>query len=158
MSLAKAQEELAQAQKQTEKEVAKLSQSLGNTRTQVGGLSRSMAYALENEAYRKIPKYLKTHYQLDIQERVIRTLIGGEEINLFAKANRHGEEVLIVGETVVRLDDRAKLGQLEKNVEVVKNQFNKPVFPLIITHFAHPRILDKARDNGIVVVQSFEWG
>jgi Sec-independent protein translocase protein TatA len=156
--LAKAQEELTQAQKQTEKEVAKLSQSLGNTRTQVGGLSRSMAYALENEAYRKIPKYLKTHYQLDIQERVIRTLIGGEEINLFAKANRHGEEVLIVGETVVRLDDRAKLGQLEKNVEVVKNQFNKPVFPLIITHFAHPRILDKARDNGIVVVQSFEWG
>jgi DNA repair ATPase RecN len=108
--LAKAQEELTQAQKQTEKEVAKLSQSLGNTRTQVGGLSRSMAYALENEAYRKIPKYLKTHYQLDIQERVIRTLIGGEEINLFAKAKRHGEEVLIVGETVVRLDDRAKFG------------------------------------------------
>ena len=53
-SLAKAQEELAQAQKETEKEIAKLSISSNQTRTQLGGLSRSVAYALENEAYRKL--------------------------------------------------------------------------------------------------------
>ncbi len=64
---------------------------------------------------------------------------------------------MLVGEAVVRLDDRSKMGQLEKNVQVVKEQFHQPVFPLMITHFAHPVILKKAREEGVVVVQSFEW-
>ena len=150
-------EELVEAQKNTEKEVANLARSLSGTRNQVGGLSRSLSYALENEAFRELPKYLKTHSQLDVQERFVRTFIGGEEINLFAKASRNGEEVLVVGESVLRLDDRSKLGQLEKNVNVVKAEFNQPVIPLMITHFVHPTILKKAQEKGVLVVQSFEW-
>jgi hypothetical protein len=150
-------EGLIQAQKQTEQEVAELSRSAKGTRTQVGGLARSLSYALENEAYRQLPTYLKTHYQIEITERFIRTMIGGEEINLFAKATRNTETLLVVGETVLRLDDRAKMGQLAKNVQAVAAQFHQPVFPLIVTHFAHPALLETAREEGVLVVQSFEW-
>ncbi len=156
--LAKAQEDLAEAQKQTEKEVSKLSKFLGDSRRQIGGLSRSVAYALENEAYRKLPEYLKTHCHLHISDRFVRTVIGGEEINIFAKAKRDGEHVLIVGEAVLKLDDRSKMKQLEKNVEAVQKEFNQTVVPLVITHFAHPNILEKASKEGVLIVQSFEWG
>ncbi|MDM8548709.1 hypothetical protein QUF72_01475 [Desulfobacterales bacterium HSG2] len=163
--LAKAQErtelrmgELAEAQKQTEKELAQLSRSQRGTRGQVGGLSKSMAYALENEAFRHLPGYLEAHRQLKIRERFVRTFVRGEEINMFAKAERNGEDVLVVGEAVLRLDDRSKMAQLEKNTEAVKEEFGQPVVPLIITHFAHPDILWKASEQGVLVVQSFEWG
>jgi len=116
-----------------------------------------MAYALENEAFRKLPEYLGIHRQLNIRERFVRTFIRGEEINVFAKAERNGEEVLVVGEAVLRLDDRSKMGQLEKNVEAVRAEYGLPVVPLIITHFAHPDILGKASEQGVLVVQSFEW-
>ncbi len=37
-------------------------------------------------------------------------------------------------------------------------EFDQPIVPLIITHFAHPDILKKAREQGVLIVQSFEWG
>ncbi|CAN2039020.1 Chordopoxvirus fusion protein [Candidatus Magnetomoraceae bacterium gMMP-15] len=155
--LSQAQKELTDAQKQTEKEVAKLARGLKATRSQVGGLSKSVAYALENEAFQKIPKYLKNHFQLEIKEHFVRSYIGGEEINLFAKAKQNGEDVLIVGESVLKLDDRSKMKQLKKNVEAVKRHYDYPIIPLLITHFGRPDILEKAREEGIIIVQSFEW-
>ncbi|MDY6993120.1 MAG: hypothetical protein SVR94_11025 [Pseudomonadota bacterium] len=64
----------------------------------------------------------------------------------------------MVGEAVLRLDDRAKMGQLEKNIQVVEATLHQPILPLIVTHFAHPAVLAKAREAGLIVVQSFEWG
>lgn len=131
--------------------------SVRGTRGQVGGLAKSMAYALENEAFRKLPDLMRTRFGLDVREKLVRTFIRGEEINVFAKARRNGEEVLVVGEAVLRLDDRSKMAQLEKNMEAVKEEYGLPVVPLIITHFAHPDILRKAREQGVLIVQSFEW-
>lgn len=156
--LAEAQKELVEAQKRTEEEIAKLSRGLNNTRSQVGGLARSVAYALENEAYRKLPHYLKTRYQLQLEERFVRRELGEEEINFFARGVRNGgEAVMLVGETVLRLDDASKLGQLEKNVRVVKEHYDLPVAPLLVTHFARPNLLEYAQKEGIIVIQTFEW-
>ncbi|MGE0083605.1 MAG: hypothetical protein AB7S75_04220 [Desulfococcaceae bacterium] len=150
-------EELAEAQNRTEKEVAKLTGAVVQLRHQVGGLSKSVAYALENEAFRKLPDYLKSNHHIHIKEKFVRKFIGGEEINIFGMAERNGGEILIVGESVLKLDDRSKLAQLEKNVQAVKQFFPQQIFPLIITHFAHPEVLEKAKEQGILVVQSFEW-
>ncbi|GAK57654.1 hypothetical protein U27_04621 [Candidatus Vecturithrix granuli] len=151
-------EELIEAQKRTEEEIAKLSRGLNNTRSQVGGLARSVAYALENEAYRKLPTYLNTRHDLRLEERFIRQELGGEEMNIFAKAVRNGgEEVMLVGETVLRLDDISKFAQLEKNVKIVKEHYQLPVVPILVTHFARPNLLEYARNEGIIVVQSFDW-
>ena len=69
-----------------------------------------MAYALENEAYRRLPAFLKAQHQLEISERLVWTWINGEEINFYARARRGGESVVIVGESVMRLDDHGQLG------------------------------------------------
>ena len=156
-SLAVRMEELAQAQARTEAEVAKLAVSHGHLCGQVGGLAQTMAYALENDAYRRLPGYLSERCQLEVTQRLVRALINDEEINFYARARRGDEAVLIVGESVSRLDDASKLGQLHRKLAAVRAVESLPLVPLIVTHFAHPKLLAQAEQEGIIVVQSFEW-
>ena len=155
--LEKTVEELAEAQKRTEEEVRKLSQGLQVTRHQLGGLSRSVAYALENEAFRRLPAFLKERYGIEVIERLIRTEIDGREINIFGKVREDGQEKYLVGESVLKLDDREKLRQVWTSVELVKEVYGGEVIPIIITHFARREVVERAEKAGIIVVQSFEW-
>jgi len=153
--------ELAEAQKRTEEEVRTLAQELKRTRQDLGGLSLSFSYALENEAYRMLPQVLKK-YDLELEDKLIRKEIAGEEINFFATARKNGKTVYIVGETKLRLDDTKKrddvFKQLEKKISAVKKVYgNVQIVPLIVTHFAKESMLKKAKERGILVVQSFEW-
>ncbi len=147
---------LAEAQKRTEEEIRKLTQSHRRLRGEVGGLSRSIAYALENEAFRRLPEFLKRK-NIEVLERMVRTEVAGEEINLFARIKRNGEEMLLVGEATLRFDDPSKLRQLKRKVALVETELKQKVFPVIVTHFAKGALLEKAQKAGILVVQSFEW-
>jgi len=157
-SLAQRVEELAEAQKRTEEEIKRLARGLASTRAELGGLARSVSYSLENEAYRALPSYLKRHYGIEVVERFIRTEIDGEEIDIFAKAKMDGRDVLIVGETELKLSSVGKLKRLDKKVLVVKEKFaKKEIVKLFVTHYARPQIKKKAEERGIIIVQSFEW-
>ena len=150
-------EELAEAQKQAQWEIAKLAQGLGRTREEVGGLSRSVAYALENEAYRNLPRFLKERHGLEIEDRMIRTEIQGEEINLFGKARKDGQEVILIGESMLRLDDMSKLRSVRRKLKLIQERYAKEVVPIVVTHFAKEKVLRRAQEAGFIVVQSFEW-
>jgi chromosome segregation ATPase len=160
-ALSKTVAELAEAQKRTEEEVRTLAQELKRTRQDLGGLSLSFSYAFENEAYRMLPQVLKK-YGLELEDKLIRKEIAGEEINFFATARKNGKTVYIVGETKLRLDDTKKrddvFKQLEKKISAVKKVYGDvQIVPLIVTHFAKESMLKKAKEKGIIVVQSFEW-
>jgi chromosome segregation ATPase len=160
-ALSKTVAELAEAQRKTEEEVRTLAQELKRTRQDLGGLSLSFSYALENEAYRMLPQVLKK-YGLELEDKLIRKEIAGEEINFFATAKKNGKTVYIVGETKLRLDDTKKrddvFKQLEKKISAVKKVYGDvQIIPLIVTHFAKESMLKKAKERGIIVVQSFEW-
>uniref|UniRef100_A0A832EEN3 Chordopoxvirus fusion protein n=1 Tax=Desulfacinum infernum TaxID=35837 RepID=A0A832EEN3_9BACT len=150
-------EELAEAQKRTEKEVASLARGLKATREQVGGLSRSVAYALENEAYRKLPAHLAAVHGIQVVDRIIRADVADEEINFFARARKDDKPVVLVGESVLRLDDASKLKSLRQKLEKVRAVTGEELLPIIVTHYAKPKVLEKAREAGILVIQSFEW-
>ncbi len=156
--------ELRDAQKRTEEEiqklaieVRKLSIGLRRTRHEVGGLAKSVAYALENEAFRKLPEFLKKELGIEVTERFIRTEIRGEEINLFARGRKNGKEVVLVGESVLKLDDLDKLNAVMRKVEAVEHEVEEEIIPIVITHFAKKKVLDRAEKKGIIVVQSFQW-
>lgn len=171
--LTQAQGQLAQAQARTEQslreltgEVRVLVGGLSDVRAELGGLSRSTAYALENEAYRLLPAFLLREHGIEVVERLLRTEIGGEEINLFGKARQDGREVLLVGETKLQLDERRAnqretermLDRLAAKVEAVKQAMpGTEVVSLLITHYARPAFVEQARARGIIVVQSYEW-
>lgn len=149
--------ELADAQKRTEISVEKLVKGLDATRTELGGLSRSVSYSLENEAYRQLPRYLEETHGIQITDRMVRMEMDGEEINLFARGRKDGKEICIVGETELKLSGVGKLRQLEKKISVVRKHCKGECIPLMITHFARPQVSDAAKKKGILIVQSFEW-
>ena len=155
-------EQLAEAQRKTEEEVRKLAIGLQMTREELGGVGRTLGYAFENEAYRMLPRFLKATYGIEIKERLIRTDIGGKEINFFGRAERDGKEVFIVGEAKTRLDDKKKveeaLEDLAKKIEAVKKEYGEvEIVSLLVTHFATRAILNLIREKGVMVIQSYEW-
>ncbi len=155
-------EELAEAQKGTETTVNKLAESLHETRNELGGLSRSVGYAFENEAYRLLPEVLKRKYGIEITEKIIRSDIGGKEINILGRAEREGREVWIVGEAKLRLDERREkrnvFDELEDTVQAVISEYGQvEIVRVLVTHYAKKGFLDLAGAKGIIVVQSFEW-
>lgn len=147
---------LAAAQVETQREMAAMSRSLADTRGQVGGLTRSTAYALENEAYRQLPKLLEGR-GIRVTDRFVRTTLDGEEINFLARAERAGQAVVIVGESVLRLEDTNKLAQLREHERLADGAYGLPVVLLLVTHYARPNIREKLEAQGVIVVESFEW-
>jgi uncharacterized phage infection (PIP) family protein YhgE len=151
-------QELAEAQRKTEEEVRKLTIGLNRTREDLGGLSKSFGYAFENEAYRRLPVLLKERYGIEVIDKVIRTEIAGEEINIFAKGHRDGRDVLIVGETKLTLQSISDLKQLNEKIKAVEKEHKGvEIVSLIITHYARPGVLERAEEKDIIVVQSYEW-
>ncbi len=155
-------EDLARAQKRTEEEVRKLAIGLRRTREDLGGLSRSFSYAFENEAYRNLPNVLKSKYNIEVKDRIVRADIGGKEINFFAKAQKDGKDIYIIGEAKIRLDKTLKrsdvLKELEEKIKAVKKEYGDvEVLKLLVTHFATKSFLKMAQSEGIIVIQSYEW-
>lgn len=154
--------ELAQAQKRTEEEIRLLAEGLSGLRQEIGGLSRTISYAFENEAFRMLPKVLKEKYNVELKEKFIRAEISGKEINIFGKGKKDGEDVLIVGEAKLRISEWREFGEVcgelnEKVNAVLKEYGEQNIIKIIITHFARTRFIEEARKENIIVVQSFEW-
>ncbi len=159
-------DELTQAQLRTEEEVRKLARSQRELAQEVGGLSRSASYALENEAYRQLPAYLQANYDIVLEEQLVRTDIGGEEVNIFALGQRNGTPIVLVGETKLQLDRRRGgrdavvrvLDQLENKVEAVQPFYpDREVVRLLVTHYARPLAREEAQKRNVIIAQSFEW-
>ncbi len=116
-----------------------------------------MGYALENEAYRKLPAYLAANHGIQVLERIVRADVADEEINFFARAQRNGKRVILVGESVLRLDDASKLKSVRRKVEKVASVYDEEPVPILVAHYAKPKVLEEARKAGILVIQSFQW-
>ena len=163
--LAGAQKDLVEAQGRTEEEIRVLVKGMNETRGELGGLSRSVSYGFENEAYRMLPPFLEKTYGIQITEKLIRAEIGGREINILGKARKNGQTAIVVGEAKLRLEDRKKKGrkkdifeELEDKVEAVRHQYKKQeIVRILVAHYATKGFLKKAKDRGVLVIQSFEW-
>jgi len=157
--LAEAQKNLAEAQKKTEASIQALTKELRNTRRDLGGLSRTLGYGFENEAYRMVPKVLREKYGIDMRERFVRMEIGGKEVNLFGRGVRDGKEVLVVGEVKLRMDRaRDVFGDLDKKVSAVLSEYpGVEIVKVLVTHYITGGLLRKAEEQGIIIIQSYEW-
>ena len=69
--LAGAQKKLTEAQNKTEGEIRLLTREMTKVKVELGGVGRSIGYALENEAYKHLPSYLKGNYGIEITEKML---------------------------------------------------------------------------------------
>lgn len=157
-------EELAEAQKETQRELHKLVGEHVKTREQLGGLSLTVGYVLENEAMKALPVLLESEFGLRTRERLVRKFVEDElgrsiEVNILGKAARNGEEVVILGEAKSQLSKQKVMEFLNKKVKPLVGVLKAEVFPILVTHMiSSPDVVEYALQKGIKrVYYSYEF-
>ncbi len=155
-------EALARAQEKTEACLRRLSGEQIETRKQLGGLSNTVGYRLEDLAYRSLPGLLERDHGIRLSERPIRRYIrdnkGKEiEVNILGKAQKEGQDITVVGESKSQLSkkdiDRFRRTRLKRLDGVFPE-----IFPVLITYMiSQPDVEDYAAEKGIAVYYSYDF-
>jgi hypothetical protein len=158
-------QELAEAQKRTEKGLQDLIKEHSKTREQVGGMSISFGYVLENEAYKFLPTLLKREFGLRVKGKLLRDFVKDKkgkqiELNIFGEAIRNGSKYVIIGESKAQLSKNKVSEFFTKKLNRLAGVFEGELFPILITHMkSEPDVDDFAREQGIKrVYYSYEFG
>jgi len=157
-------EELAQAQKRTEEELQKLIKEHAKTREQVGGLSITVGYILENEAMKALPTLLQKEFGLKVKDRLVRRFVQDKkgrpiEVNIIGKAIKNGKKVIIIGEAKTQLSKNKILEFLRKKIKPLQDVFKEEFFPILVTHMiTQPDVEEYAHKHGIKrIYYSYEF-
>jgi hypothetical protein len=124
-------------------------------------LSATIGHALENEAYKALPKLLENDYGLVVQGRLKRGYVTDAqgnplEINVIGQASRDGQAMMIVGESKSQLSKNEVDKFIRRKLNRLAGMAN--IFPLLITHMiTAPDVEDYARQKGIAVYYSYDF-
>ena len=136
-------EELAESQKKTEKSLQQVVKRQDRMGKELGGLSSSFGYFLENEAIRLLPGILKREKGIDIQVMDRRFIVYADgkddEINIYGEGLENGKKAYVIGESKSQLGKK-DTDRFRKLVRRVSDHLNSKVHPLIVTHSVHPSV------------------
>ncbi len=162
-------DELAEAQKRTEEALAKLTgevvvikKGLQDVRKQVGGISATIGYTLEDRAYRSLPKLLKQEHGLTLSTPLKRTYLKDKagrfiEVNIFGVAHRNSKELWIVGEGKSQLSKNHVDKFIRKKLNPLK-KVHPDVFPILVTYMiSEPDVEEYAREKEIFLYYSYQF-
>jgi len=144
--LAEAQAELMAAQKSTQREVARLAETLG--------------FSLEDIARVVLPGYLERHLGVKVEKlkRKHFNIEGSEyEIDLYGEGQRNGDKVIVIGEVKHRIYAREvrSFNKILARITPLINK-DKDVVKIMFGFLVHPSAEEIARKEDILLVASYE--
>ncbi len=159
--LEKIVEELAEAQKRTEEELRKLIGEHRKTREQLGGLSHTVGYILEDRAYKGLPPLLEKDFNLKLTQPLKRDFIEiapgrFEEINILGPGQINGRKVWVIGEAKTQPKKRdidAFLRKLQKIDDLLPGE----KIPILVTYQTSPLVKEYAQKKGVKLYFSYEF-
>ena len=155
-------EELAEAQKRTEEEMRKLTVEHQKTREWLGGLSITVGYRLEDEAFKALPELIAKDFGLIVQGRLKRQFIKDNkgrdiEVNIIGEASRDGEKVTIVGESKSQLSKSNVDEFIRRKLNRLEGVFPK-IFPVLVTYMiSEPDVETYVKEKGITLYYSYDF-
>jgi len=169
--------ELTQAQARTEEEVGELRQvmrelaqaqvrtetALHNLAQQVGALSDTVGFGLEDVARVVLPGYLQRHYQLQLEGPLGQELsrkffeVDGQpvEINLYGEGQRNGQRVVLLGEVKSRIGG-SEVQWFAHHLALVEPLVMGEVWRVMFGYFIHPSAMQPAEESNILLVASYQ--
>jgi uncharacterized protein YoxC len=133
-----------------------LTQRVDSLAKEVGSLSSTIGFGLEDIAKVVVPGWLYRHEGIEVElERKI-IYVDGEEIdlNLYGEGVKNGKKIVVIGEAKHRIygDDVKKFHRnSEKARKVIKGEIYKLMFGFLI----HPSAEKEAEKRGIRVIASY---
>ncbi|MDW8321893.1 MAG: hypothetical protein RMM08_11080, partial [Armatimonadota bacterium] len=154
--------ELAETVRLTQEALRDLALTVKDLQKQVGGLSQTVGYVLENEAMKALPELLLRDYGLQVVGRLKRQYVldsAGRpiEVNIFGTATRDGEQVTLIGESKSQLSKNDIDRFLHRTVEALRAVYPN-ILPIVVTHItSEPDAEEYARSLGVAVYYSYEF-
>jgi len=152
-------EELAEAQKRTEVSIQKLTRRMDKFTVELGGLSHTVGYGLEDKAYPVLRKLLKQEFDLEIDRLYRKNLVYSpskfDEINIYGEARQNGKKVYVIGESKAQFGVR-DVDRFTRLLERVKAHLGAQVFPVALAYHYHPHAEEKLKEKGIRFFWSYE--
>jgi hypothetical protein len=153
--------DLAEAQKRTEIELRELVGEHRKTRTQLGALSMTIGYTLEDKAFKALPALLKKDYGLIVKEKLKRKFVTDNkgqpvEVNIIGQADQNGQTSVIVGEAKSQLSKNDIDAFMRKKLNRLKGIYDR-IFPILITYMiSEPDVEEYAKGKGIILYYSYD--
>jgi multidrug efflux pump subunit AcrA (membrane-fusion protein) len=167
-------EQLAEAQQRTEERLERLevsmerlaeaqrdtAKALSGLASQVGGLSDTVGFRLEDVARVMVPGWFERHMDITIEGELEPAYVsdGGLEVqvNLLGKGYRpSGEEVIIAGECKSRIHS-GEVRSFARALETVKSAYkDKDVVAFMFGYLVHPTADTEAKGYDILVLAPY---
>jgi chromosome segregation ATPase len=143
---------LAEAQARTERALADLAR-------QVGGLSDTIGFTLEEMGRIRVHDYLeRREFQLaEIERRIITTDRGEVEFDLYAEGTMAREQVVVVGEVKSRISER-EAGLFLERLDLVSAAVpsGHRLVPVLFGFLIHPRARLLIQERGGFAIESYQ--
>ncbi len=155
-------EQLAEAQVKTEKVVRGLVVDMREVKKQLGGLSNTVGYGLEDRAIRALPAILKDRLGLDVRAMDRRFLEypdgKDDEINIYGEGVLEGEPVVVIGESKAHLGPK-DVDRFRKMLERVRAHLGRRLVPLLVVYSVRPKVEEYARRSlpDLLLFKSYEF-
>ena len=134
---------------------------LENLERQMGGLSATVGYTLENTAYKALPVLLARDYGIQVQGKLTRDYVvapdgSAYEVNILGTGVQNGRTVTIVGESKVQLSVQEVDRFLRRKLKPLQSLVENP-FPVLVAHMVtSPKVIPHARAKGVAVYLSYD--
>ncbi len=154
--------ELTGEHKNTAKALRELTGEHKKTRSQLGGLSMTVGYRLEDEAFKALPDLLRRDYGIIINERLKRQYVEDKnglkrEVNIFGQAERNSAKIIVLGEAKSQLSKKNVDKYIKKQLQSFEGVFDE-IFPILITYMiSEPDVEKYAKDKGIALYYSYDF-
>ena len=153
--------ELADAQTRTEERLERLITSHDRLCDQVGALSHTVGYRLEDEACLALPALLSRdkgiQLSVPLDRRFFQLPSGRQiEINIWGEARQNGSDVVVLGEAKSQLWRRDVDRFVETCVRFAQEFSPKPQIRVMVTYYLTPDVGAHAEANGILVYRSLD--
>lgn len=127
---------------------------------QIGGMSHTIGYFLEDKSYPVLPHLLERDHSIVIQDRLKRGFLEIPknklvEINIWGKGVKAGAQVEIVGEAKTQLKKK-DVDKLLMTVKAIENYVRGKIVPVCVTFQTSPHVQKYAQEKGVIVYFSYE--
>ncbi|MBS7605939.1 MAG: hypothetical protein QXR62_00020 [Candidatus Bathyarchaeia archaeon] len=150
---------LAEAQKRTEEAIMKLIISLDALRVEVGRLSETVGFGLEDIARVVLPGWVYARLGIrvsDLRREFIKVDGREVEVNLYGEGELKGEKIIIVGEVKSRIYG-SDVKEFYDNIYVpIARMAEAKVIGILFGYLIHPSAKKLSEELGLHVVVSYE--
>ena len=152
-------ERLAEAQRRTEERLEKLVEAIDTLREEVGRLTSTWGFGLEDVARVVLPGWLYKHLGIEVERlrreffRVDREEI---EVNLYGEGVLKGERVVVIGEVKSRIYGSDVDRFYRRVFQPVSRLVGAKAVGLLFGFLVHPSAKRRAEELGLYVVASYE--